>query len=257
MARVVKSAIRSAIRRCGLDIVRHRPVRDPSSFPPDFDEATIEICNAVAPYTMTSPERIEAVVNAVGYLVKHGIQGSIVECGVWRGGSAMAMLLALKRLGDESRELHLYDTFTGMSAPGEVDVSYDGEHARTTYLNVKASDEESHWYWSTLEEVQRNTYSTGYRQDGIHLIPGKVETTIPEHAPSEIALLRLDTDWYESTKHELIHLFPRLQPQGVLIIDDYGHWKGARKAVDEYLSENNVRILLNRIDYTGRIGVKS
>jgi O-methyltransferase len=69
-------------------------------------------------------------------------------------------------------------------------------------------------------------------------------------------LLRLDTDWYDSTRHELVHLFPRLSQGGVLIIDDYGHWKGARQAVDDYLKESGTRLLLNRIDYTGRIAVK-
>jgi O-methyltransferase len=88
------------------------------------------------------------------------------------------------------------------------------------------------------------------------LVKGKVEDTVPKNAPEKIALLRLDTDWYESTRHELVHLFPRLVPGGVLIIDDYGHWQGARKAVDEYIAGNQVKILLNRVDYTGRIGVK-
>ena len=68
--------------------------------------------------------------------------------------------------------------------------------------------------------------------------------------------MRLDTDWYESTKHELTHLFPLLSSGGVIIIDDYGHWQGAKKAVDEYFEENNIKILLNRIDYTGRVGIK-
>ena len=87
-------------------------------------------------------------------------------------------------------------------------------------------------------------------------IKGKVEETIPEIIPGKISLLRLDTDWYESTLHNLNHLFPLLSKGGILILDDYGHWQGARKAVDEYLEKNNVKILLNRIDYTGRIAVK-
>ncbi|HYM86681.1 MAG TPA: TylF/MycF/NovP-related O-methyltransferase, partial [Pseudoxanthomonas sp.] len=74
--------------------------------------------------------------------------------------------------------------------------------------------------------------------------------------PECIALLRLDTDWYESTRHEMIHLFPRLCVGGVLILDDYGHWLGARRAVDEYLGEHNVPLFLQRIDYTGRYAVK-
>ena len=89
-----------------------------------------------------------------------------------------------------------------------------------------------------------------------NFIKGKVENTLPEYAPKQIALLRLDTDWYESTKHELIHLFPRLVSGGVLIIDDYGYWIGAKKAVDEYFSQTKTKILLNRIDQTGRIAVK-
>ena len=90
----------------------------------------------------------------------------------------------------------------------------------------------------------------------VRLVKGKVEDTVPKNAPEKIALLRLDTDWYESTRRGLVHLFPRLVPGGVLIIDDYGHWQGARKAVDEYIAGNQVKILLNRVDYTGRIGVK-
>lgn len=90
----------------------------------------------------------------------------------------------------------------------------------------------------------------------IKLVKRKVEETIPASSLEKISLLRLDTDWYESTRHELLHLYPLLCVGGVLIIDDYGHWKGARKAVDEYFRETGQRILLDRIDYTGRIGVK-
>jgi len=83
-----------------------------------------------------------------------------------------------------------------------------------------------------------------------------VERTVPDAAPENIALLRLDTDWYSSTKHELIHLYPRIVRNGVLVIDDYGHFKGARDAVDEYMRNDKVPILLNRVDYSGRVGIK-
>jgi len=108
-----------------------------------------------------------------------------------------------------------------------------------------------------LEEVQANLFSTGYPQGKINCVVGKVEDTIPGTMPAKIALLRLDTDWYASTRHELEHLFPLLQNNGVVIIDDYGHWLGARQAVDEYIAEQGLRILLNRIDYTGRIAIKT
>jgi len=167
------------------------------------------------------------------------------------------MTLTLKHLGFEDRELFLYDTFTGMTKPGEIDVSSSGKPALNEFSKRKTSEDSSTWCLSSLDEVKENLFSTFYPQEKIHFIEGKVEETIPNHIPEQIAILRLDTDWYESTKHELIHLFPRLQPNGVLIIDDYGHWQGARKAVDEYIAENNICILLNRLDYSGRIAVKT
>jgi len=111
--------------------------------------------------------------------------------------------------------------------------------------------------FASLSEVKKNMFSTGYPQENLVFIKGKVEDTVPTRVPPQIALLRLDTDWYESTKHELNYLYPLLVKQGVLIIDDYGYWAGSKKAVDEYISQNNVPILLNRIDHTGRIGVKT
>jgi hypothetical protein len=104
--------------------------------------------------------------------------------------------------------------------------------------------------------VKNVLYGTGYPVHKIHFVQGRVEETIPACAPDPISLLRLDTDWYASTKHELVHLFPRLSHGGVIIIDDYGHWKGSREACDEYFRSNGIPILLNRIDYTGRIALK-
>jgi hypothetical protein len=105
--------------------------------------------------------------------------------------------------------------------------------------------------------VKLNIESTNYPKNLVHFVKGKVEDTIPQTMPEKIAILRLDTDWYESTYHELKHLFPKLVKGGIIIIDDYGHWKGAREAVDQYFTENGIHILLNRIDYTGRIGIKN
>ena len=245
------------MRRSGIDIVQYQEKRsDQASYPVDFSAADIKICDAVKPYTMTSPVRVNALINAVRYVAANNITGAMVECGVWKGGSAMAMMLTLKKLGDESRDFYLYDTYTGMSTPGDADISFQGEKATELFSKLKISEDVSNWCFSPLEEVEQNTFSTGYNKDKIYFIKGKVEDTIPENMPHSISILRLDTDWYESTKHELINLFPLLQPNGVLIIDDYGHWEGSKKAVDEYISENNIRILLNRIDYSGRIGIK-
>jgi O-methyltransferase len=158
----------------------------------------------------------------------------------------------LLQMKDTSRDLYLFDTYEGMSQPTAKDVDYTGKLAN----EVMIEDSGYRCGDAPLEQVREVLYGTGYPREKIHLVKGQVEKTMPASAPEAISLLRLDTDWYESTKHELNHLFPRLSKAGVIIIDDYGHWKGSRQACDEYFAENRVPILLNRIDYTGRIGVK-
>lgn len=223
---------------------------------PDATRIQLETIRQVQPYTMTSPERILALCNAVEYVVRSGIEGSFVECGVWRGGSMAAAARTLIRLGDAKRDLWLYDTFEGMSEPTSQDVDCWGEDADKLLSEQDREDAKSVWCVSGLQEVKNVMADTGYSGNRISYVEGKVEDTLPKNKPDKIALLRLDTDWYESTRCELEHLFPRLQPGGVLIIDDYGHWQGCRKAVDEYLSKNSISIFLNRIDYTGRLGIK-
>jgi hypothetical protein len=247
------------LRRAGYEI---RKINLPVPVIPDQPAWVHEIIARVQPYTFTSPERIASLCNAVEYIVRCNIPGDIVECGVWKGGSMMAAALTLLRCGDTQREVYLFDTFEGMSAPTEVDLtSYHGAD-QTSYHPDKFSGAEILARFDLsglilpLEEVRHNLSSVGYPDDRIKLVKGPVEATLPNKAPSKIALLRLDTDWYESTRHELIHLYPRLAQRGVLIIDDYGHWEGAQKAVDEYIRDNNLPVLLNRIDYTGRIAIK-
>jgi hypothetical protein len=143
-----------------------------------------------------------------------------------------------------------------MVAPSDEDISFTGEIAQEIFQKTKVSDDASDWCYAPIDEVMKNAFDTGYPGERFHFVKGKVEDTIPNEIPEKIALLRLDTDWYESTRHELIHLFPRLSPYGILIIDDYGCWQGAKKAVDEYILENNLRIFLSRIDSTGRIAIK-
>ncbi|HEX5257684.1 MAG TPA: TylF/MycF/NovP-related O-methyltransferase [Sphingomicrobium sp.] len=219
----------------------------------DVGEATRRIYHRVAPYTMTSPERIAAVCDAIRYVVDANIPGAYVECGVWRGGSSMAAALTLIEAGDRARELRLFDTFEGMTTPSAHDVrASDNSHAGRLLKGSKKS--EKIWCRASIDDVMANMASTGYPADKIVLCRGMVEETLPSQAPERIAVLRLDTDWYESTKHELETLYPRLSPGGVLIIDDYGYWAGARKAVDDYFAERP--ILLNRVDRTGRIAVK-
>jgi O-methyltransferase len=225
------------------------------ALPPDVAPEDGAILRRVADFTMTGIERPLALLHAVRYLAHRGVAGSIVECGVWKGGSMMATALALMDEGDSARDLYLYDTFEGMSPPTDADATTDGTPA-SVHLD---RDEKGTGYWcrAGIDEVRANMASTGYPEARIHYVKGPVEQTIPEKLPpGPVALLRLDTDWYESTRHELIHLFPLLAPGGVLIVDDYGHWQGAKKAVDEYLATLPRVPYLHRIDYTGRLLIK-
>ena len=222
----------------------------------DASPETKAVIDRVRLFTMTSPERVAALCNAVEYVVRCGIGGDFVECGVWRGGSSMAMALTLLRLGKPGVHLHLFDTFAGMTQPTGVDRAIPTGESAAALLARSDRQTGLVWAYAPIEDVERNLAGTGYPADKLHFVAGRVEDTLPRHAPDRISLLRLDTDWYESTRHELVHLFPRLAVGGVLIIDDYGHWDGSRRAVDEYLAEHKIRMLLNRIDYSGRIGVK-
>jgi hypothetical protein len=225
---------------------------------PDAAEYQIKIIQSVSSDTMTSPERIMALCQAVEYLETNSIAGDVVECGVWRGGSMAAVARTLKHFesgGQCQRNLWLYDTFDGMSEPTDQDVDYQGQTAKEL-MDIQSRDkQDSVWCCSPLDHVKQVIGSTGYDSSRVNYVEGKVEETLPLQSPDKIALLRLDTDWYESTRCELEILFPKLVPGGVLIIDDYGHWDGCRRAVDEYFANNQIAMLLNRIDYTGRIGV--
>jgi hypothetical protein len=264
---VIKRGLRAAIEALGYTIERKpREAVNPSTaeFPPDFTLEEREIWHSVARHTMTSKERVVSLIRAVQYIERYSISGAIVECGVWRGGSMMAVAKTLLAAGKTDRDLYLFDTYSGMPDPGAMDVDISGPSGRCAVellgelrkLPVEKQDESEILAQCPLEVVRANIISTGYPPERLHFIEGRVEETVPKRAPSRIALLRLDTDWYESTRHELVHLFPRLSPHGVLIVDDYGHWRGARLAVDEYFEQTREPIFLSRVDYTGRIAVR-
>ncbi len=228
--------------------------RKHEDLPPDFDEAFREIYTRCRPFTMTSAERMYALYKASEYVLRAGVPGDFVECGVWRGGSVMMVALSLLQRGVTDRVIHLYDTYEGLSAPGERDWDLLGGDAQQMF--EKSRSDGNGWCSAALNEVRSNILSTGYPEENVVFIEGRVEETLPARCPQSISLLRLDTDWYESTYHELVHLYPLLQPGGVLILDDYGHWQGSREATERYFSENSIALLLDRIDYTGRIAVK-
>ncbi len=271
LLKVHLSLIRAVTRCLGFDLVRWPP----ATWSPATESAPAlaspaphgpaeqlqvdpdgQLLRRVAKFTMTSVARQRALIDAVRYVASRELPGSIVECGVWRGGSSMLAALVLQQCRDLDRDLYLFDTFTGMTPPSEYDVAMDGISAQQHLINDRGK--QLVWCIAELEDVRHNMYATGYPAERIHFIQGPVEQTVSESFPAgSIALLRLDTDWYESTRHELEHLFPRLVRGGVLIIDDYGHWQGARKAVDEYLLAHGHHFLMHRLDYTGRMLIKA
>ncbi len=244
----MKYVVQRLVRRTGYEIRRR--------YPPDFSPELIGTIERVLPYTLTSVENIAASCAAAEYVARHDIPGDVVECGVWRGGSMMAIALTLLEYSAGTRHLHLFDTFAGMTAPSDVDVRLDGVPARRLFERAWRDDPNRVWRGVPRDEVERAMLSTTYDPALVHYVEGRVEDTLPAAGPELISLLRLDTDWHGSTKHELTHLFPRLAVGGLLIVDDYGHFAGARRAVDEYLAEKEIQMLLARVDYTARIAVK-
>ena len=160
------------------------------------------------------------------------------------------------RPGDR-RTVRLFDTFAGMTEPTSSDVrARDGQDAMAEFLTNR-TDTHNAWCYASLDDVTSSFEALGLLGPNVQFVQGDVARTLKDasNLPERISVLRLDTDWYESTRLELETLYPRLSPGGVLILDDYGHWEGARKAVDEYFT-NHPRPLLQYTDYTGRMGVK-
>lgn len=251
----IKRLIRPVYGRSPAPVVSAAP--DPhQSVWRDITGEEMQLIKFAEPFTMTSVERLVTLSRAVDYLLENKIDGDIVECGVWRGGSMMLVAKKLALAKETKKRLFLFDTFEGMNSPGEEDVAWDEVSAREKLDNANKFEGRNVWCFSTLEEVRKNIESCQYPQQNIVFVEGPVERTLPYEGIEQISLLRLDTDWYESTKHELEHLFDKLVVGGILIVDDYGHWQGARKAVDEFIRERKLRLFLNRIDYTGRLAVK-
>jgi O-methyltransferase len=249
LRRTADSLVKRALRPLGLEL-RRSGIRH-------FPEATSEeaaLIDQFRPYTMTGERRQWTLLKAMDYLDRRGIPGDIVECGVWRGGNMM-MVKAHRAEAPIRRRQFLYDTFAGMTQPTDDDVGAVGEQPRVIHRQHQRNGHNA-WAYASLDEVKENFHRFSLLDDDVTFIQGPVEETLRStDLPTEIALLRLDTDWYESTKVELDVLYPRLSPGGILIIDDYGTWLGAKKAVDEYFEGQGP--FLFAIDRGCRIAVKA
>ena len=248
MKEALKRGIKRFVGRFGFEL-------RPAASIPEASSDDWRFINAAKPYTMTSTECLWSTLIAVRHVVRNRIAGAFVECGVWRGGQAA---LAAHGFQSESdlRDIWLFDTFAGMTKPTDVDVNVFGKSSMKAY-EAGRKGEINTWAYASLEEVRGTLGRTGYPADKLHFVKGPVEQTLrAQPLPDRIAILRLDTDWYESTLDELNILYPRLEAGGILMIDDYGHYAGARKAVDEYFRAQGTFPLLQPIDNSARIFVR-
>ena len=235
---------------------------EPFTYLHDLDLRERRILLEVAPDICQTPAAITSLCRSVQFIVENDIPGDLVECGVYKGASAICMIRMLQSYGISDRKIWLYDTFEGMPEPEQVDRYSDTgknkEESLSTWQRLKRNDgsKGSDWVYCSIDEVKRAVLQTGYPEQNIIFVKGLVEDTIPQTVPTQIALLRLDTDFYRSTKHELVHLYPRMPSAGILIIDDYGAFQGARQAVDEYIRERKLPLFLARIDEHVRLASK-
>lgn len=254
---MLKKIIKNSLKIAGLEIRRTRPIFFDAPMPVELSPTEREIVEYIINerLTMVSKERLYTTVMACKHALERDIEGDFVECGVWRGGNAMAAAEVFK-LYKSDKSVWLFDTFLGMTAPTESDVrASDGESAQKQYIS-KQKETHNEWCFASIDDVRRNFMNRGLTSN-INFIQGDVCKTLNMRIlPNKISVLRLDTDWYESTKIELEVLYPKLSIGGCLIIDDYGHWSGSQKATDEYFEKNKNRPFLQYTDSTGRVGVK-
>lgn len=250
----VKRLIRRSLNHLGFDLVR-KPFEGKD--PVEMSETHERIWRSCRDYTMCGRNRTFSLIASVEYLIRNNIPGDFVECGVWRGGSCKAMALTLRSLGVTDRNIWLFDTFAGMTAPTSVDRKNDGELAARKFNESLRPDRSGNeWCYASLPDVEGVVGDSDYPWERFRFIKGDVAETLRTVEIGRIALLRLDTDWYESTRIELETLYPRLSTGGICIIDDYGVWQGSRLAVDEYFQHQQVRPLLTRVDPAARLIVK-
>jgi hypothetical protein len=212
--------------------------------------------------TKVPAQRLFATIQACKYVLDADIAGDFIECGVWRGGNSI-IAAGIFELYKSNKKVYLYDTFEGMTTPTSNDKDMEGNYAQDLLPTTKGINDI--WCYASIDDVKNNFSKINLMSEKIIFIKGDVENTlnlcsggggVNENIPDNISVLRLDTDWYESTKKEMEVLYPKVTIGGVLLLDDYIYWEGAKKAVDEYFSKNGRKPLLHPIDYNGRLAIK-
>ena len=254
-------ATKKLLRKFGFDIVKYDPNHVINNGPIELPLEILKFINLILEnnLTMVSAERLYATALACKNAAINNKTVNFVECGVWRGGVSLLAQFIFK-FYKTSYKIYMFDTFEGMSMPGDEDFElYTGKKAsEEDFLHNRVSDNKTDWCYCSVEEVQENFKCYGLLNTNIKFIKGDVRKTllIEKNIPKSINVLRLDTDWYESTLIELETLVPKLVYGGTLLIDDYGHWNGAKKAVEEYLDKYDYLSCLNYNDKSGRTSIK-
>ncbi len=267
-SKMISSGVRKILEHCGWTVINgmdelfdYRSLSsraedfDKTQYPVEFTKEEKELIQYVKKnhYSMVSDERLFATVKSCKYIIESGIEGDFVECGVWRGGNAI-LAAGIFRLYHSNKRVWLFDTFEGFSG---IDFVQEDQLEQADMDLVQKDLYDVDKCGNSLEDVKRNFEERGLLNDNVVFVKGDImETLEAGGVPENIAILRLDTDFYESTKKELEILYPQLSIGGVLMIDDYGHLAGARLAVEEYFG-NRTKPLLQYIDYTGRLGIKT
>lgn len=255
--KALKAIVKSSLESLGLEV--RRKMDTSVTFPVEFSQEERALVQRITEkgLTMASYQRLFATALACKHVVAQGIEGAFVECGVWRGGNSI-LAASILRSSEGARSVYLFDTFSGMTRPSEDDVQLQTKQPAMTTFAVTETNEASTWCLASIKDVRANLKAFGIDPETLRLVMGDVCETleVAENLPEKISVLRLDTDWYESTKKELEVLYPRLVSGGILIVDDYGHWSGSKKAVDEYFARMGHLPFFQFTDRTGRCAVK-
>ncbi len=220
------------------------PTRGRPNFPEITDEVFWAFHAIASPFSLLHVTGFYNVYQSIQYIWRNNLPGDLVECGCFLGGVGIFMALLREHFGMAGRTIWLLDTFAGFPE-GQEDY-YVGQDTPTKTVQLE----------NFRSQVEDNFAHCLSQCPNLRFIEGPVEDTLPMLEISIVALLRLDTDLYASTKAELEHLYPKLVRGGVLIVDDYGIYQGSRRATDEFLARLPAPPLLNRIDSGIWAGVK-
>lgn len=263
---IVGKFLNAMLQPFGYKIIR-RAANSTSGY--DFETEARQKIPLVRDCTMVSFECLVTLYQQVRHCELNNIPGCYVECGVWKGGAAGLMALGNLAYGSSRRPIHLFDAFDDICEP---DAAIDGERALAEVEQMAGVDRselsgklrplkgvyDSRGGAGSVDQIDSfMRHVVGYDTDRLHYHVGWFQDTLPAAQTGQIAILRLDGDWYASTKVCLEHLYERVVPGGFVIIDDYGAYDGCRKAVDEFMQGNSIRAYLNHVNVDCRYWIKT